>query len=276
MSGGSKQQYKQFTISSAQDACVVLGSIISGITLHLEKYKEYSLEAYALLESTKEEYVDAKLYDDINDKLLFRQHEMLKLTADHQSVSFSYIDLRPWLTKHKYISSNMPKEVGDILSELLDVRNWSFHNPQSLLVAAKDAAEKSIPEELKGMVQVLPQLNPIIIPKVTRYEMLMLVSLTSHTTRRIKQFERILEQMKEDYQEIYDSIANKPLLKTGKNLLKPKVRYVQQNIISRVSDYHSDIAQISMAIQKSKYDGSDEKFKSWVLRPGTSGRDEKK
>lgn len=44
------------------------------------------------------------------------------------------------------------------------------------------------------------------------------------------------------------------------------IQYVELNATSGLSDYHSDIAQISMAIQKSKYDGSDEKFNDWVVR----------
>lgn len=39
------------------------------------------------------------------------------------------------------------------------------------------------------------------------------------------------------------------------------------NSTAGLSDYSSDIAQISMAIQKSKYDGTDEKFRELVIRP---------
>lgn len=91
MSGGTKQQFKQFSITCAEDACLVLGMLISGISVNLEKYKEYASEAESLLESIQEEFVPAKEYDDVNDKLLYRQREILKFTADHQSSSFSYI-----------------------------------------------------------------------------------------------------------------------------------------------------------------------------------------
>lgn len=94
MSGGSKQQYKQFKIENVQDACIVLGRLISGVVVNLDKYIEYSLEADALLESINKEYISAKQYDDISDKLLYRQHQLLKLIADYQSSSFSYIGLR--------------------------------------------------------------------------------------------------------------------------------------------------------------------------------------
>lgn len=266
MSGGIKQQFKQFSITCAEDACLALGTLISGVSVNLEKYKEYASEAESLLESIQEEYVSAKEYDSVNDKLLYRQREILKFSADHQSSSFSYIELRRILEKNKYISSPISKEVAGILSELLDVRNWTFHNPQSLLVAAKEAAHKDIPDALKGIAQVTPQLNPVFIRKISRYELVMLASLTIHAQKRIEQFEKILTSMKADYQEIYDSIPNKPYLMSAHGF-SDRVQYVELNSTSGLSDYHSDIAQISMAIQKSKYDGTNEKFKEWVVRP---------
>jgi len=266
MSGGTKQQFKQFSIDCAEDACLALGMLISEVSVNLDKYKEYTLEAESLLESIQEESVPAKAYDDVNDKLLYRQREILKYSADHQSSSFSYKDLRNILEKNKYISSPLSEEVALILSEFLDVRNWTFHNPQSLMVAAKEVAQKDIPDELRGLVQVTPQLNPVIIRKIDRYELIMLASLTIHAHKRIEQFEKILKSMKADYQEIYDSIENKPLLLTAHGF-SDRVQYVEWKDTSGLSDYHSDIAQISMAIQKSRYDGTDEKFSECVVRP---------
>lgn len=267
MSGRIKQQFKQFIITCAEDACLALGMLISGVSVNLEKYKEYATEAELLLESLQEEFVPAKEYDDVNDKLLYRQREILKFTADHQSSSFSYIDLRKILEKHKYISSPLSEEVATILSELLDVRNWTFHNPQSLMVAAKEAAYKDIPDWLNGIAQVTPQLNPVFIRKIYQYESVMLASLTIHAQKRIEQFEKVLRSMKDDYQEIYDSIENRPFLMTTSGF-SGRVQYVELKATSALSDYHSDIAQISMAIQKSKYDGSNEKFNDWVVRLG--------
>ena len=265
MSGGSKQQFKQFTINSIKDACLALGMLISGEVVNLEKYKEYATEAELLLEKTDGEYVPAKEYESVNDKLLFRQREILKLTADHQSSSFSYIDLRKHLEKNKYLSSLLSQEVIDLLSEFLDIRNWSFHNPQSLMVAAKEAAEKGVPKELIGMAHITPQINPVIIQRIDKYEMVMLASLVIHSKRRIEQFEKLLASMKADYQELFDSIEDKPYIMTAQGL-SSEVQYLEVRTTASLSDHGSDIAQISMAIQKSKYDGSEEKFNEWIFR----------
>ena len=265
MSLNTKKQFKQFELNNIQDACLALGMLISGLMIHLEKYKEYSNEAEILLKNLNTEYILAKDYDNINDKLLYRQHEILSLSADHQSSSFSYISLRKILLKRGYLKTSLSDEMTMTLNELLDVRNWTFHTPQSLLVATKKAAEKNIPMELKEIVQVNPQLNPVIVVKVEKYEALMLVSLTMHTKKRIDQFESIINSMRADYQEMYDSIDNKPLLMTNYGL-SSEVQYVDKHIISRITGYQSDISQISMAIQKSKYDGSNQAFEDWVIR----------
>lgn len=265
MSSGSKHHFKQFSIDSVQDACIALGSLISGALVHYEKYKEYSNEANALLENCDTEYIAAKDYDDINDKLLYRQHEILKLSADHQSSSFSYKDLRKLLEKKSYILTPLSDEITEILNELLDVRNWTFHNAQSLMVAAKEAAEKNILPELKGITKIVPQLNPILIAKVERYELLMLASLTIHTKKRIEQFDAVIKSMKDDYQEMYSSIKDKSLLMASHSF-SDKVQYIERPITSQLVGYQSDIAQISMAIQKSKYDGTNQAFNDWVLR----------
>lgn len=267
MSNGTKQQYKQFNIDSISDACLTLGMLISGVIINLEKYKEYSAEAELLLENTDEEYIPAKAYNDINDKLLYRQREILKFLADHQSSSFSYINLRKLLEKKGYLARPLSAKMTKLLDEFLAVRNWTFHNPQSLMVAAEEVALKNIPDELKGIVQVLPQLNPVIVKKVDRYELIMLTSLTIHTKRRIEQFEENLVSMKSDYQEMYNSFENKLFVMTTEGL-SSEVQYTEMYIVSGLTDYSSDIAQISMAIQRSKYDGTDEKFGECVMRFG--------
>lgn len=265
MSAGSKKKLKQFTIDNIQDGCLALSMLITGVIVNLEKYKEYAEEAEQLLSNADSECIPAKTYDDINDKLLYRQREILKLCADHQNSSFAYIDLRKILEKQGYLTTSLSEEAAGILNELLDVRNWTFHNPQSLLVAAKEAAEKNIPDELKGIATIVPQLNPVLIRKIDAYDLLTLASLTIHTQRRISQFETILNCMKSDYQEMFNSIENKPLL-LGVNGFTSDIQYIDRHVVAHLDDYNSDVAQISMAIQKSKYDGSDELFNKWVVR----------
>lgn len=265
MSAGSKKKLKQFTIDNIQDGCLALSMLITGVIVNLEKYKEYAEEAEQLLSNADSECIPAKAYDDINDKLLYRQREILKLCADHQNSSFAYIDLRKILEKQGYLTTSLSEEAAGILNELLDVRNWTFHNPQSLLVAAKEAAEKNIPDELKGIATIVPQLNPVLIRKIDAYDLLTLASLTIHTQRRISQFETILNCMKSDYQEMFNSIKNKPLL-LGVNGFTSDIQYIDRHVVAHLDDYNSDVAQISMAIQKSKYDGSDELFNKWVVR----------
>ena len=265
MSAGSKKKFKQFSIDNIQDACLALSMLITGVIVNLEKYKEYAKEAKQLLSDADTERIPAKAYDDINDKLLYRQREILKFCADHQSSSLSYIDLRKSLQNHGYVTTPLSDEATKILSELLDIRNWTFHNPQSLLIAAKEAAEKNIPDELKGIAQIVPQLNPVLIRKTVSYDLVVLASLTIHTQIRIKQFETVLNCMKSDYQQMFNSIGDTSLL-LSVNGFTSEIQYIEQPVVAHLGDYSSDITQISMAIHKSKYDGSDEAYNKWVMR----------
>lgn len=260
-----KKQYKQYSINDAEHACSALSSLIVPVEVNLEKYKEYYQEAIELLINSEEDVIPAKEYENVYDKILHRQHELLKFIADYQSSSFSYINLRGVLIKGGYLKDELDEEKRTLLKEFLDIRNWTFHNPQSLLVARDEVAEKKIPEELKEFVKIVPQINPIIIKDIVGYTVEKLASFIYHLERRIQQFEMILSCMKKDYQELFDSLEIKPMIVSpGVDMFK--VQYCRQKVVSEIDDMDSDIAQISMAIQKSKYDGSDEKFSEWVIR----------
>lgn len=248
-----------------------LGSLIRGVVINLKKYKEYSLEVDDLLkkyidvmQSEQEVLISAKEYDDINDKLLYRQREILKFVADEQKSSFSYMNLRRFLLKKKFLTTSLKEEETKILNEFLNVRNWSFHNPQSMMVANSEVAQKRTSDMFQGMVRIKPQLNPLIISHTKNYDLNMLFLLSLHVERRINEFEAILEQMKNDYNEMYQKLDNKPLL-IFRDTLTQEVVFYEDFAISRFGDFSSDVIQLSMAIQKSKYDGSEEKYNQWVM-----------
>lgn len=269
MSVSSAKTFKKFSINNIQDACVVLASLIQGMIVNLEKYKVYAEEAEQLLLKTNSNTIPAKAYEDIKDKLLFRQHELLKLCADHQNDSLSYKSFRKTLEKKGYLKTPLSDETTRLLSDLLDIRNWTFHNPVSLLVADREVALKKMPESFKNTIEIAPQLNPVFVTRVDAYELDMLVSMTLHTQTRINQFQTILNCMKSDYQELFDSLENKPLLVTPNGFCSD-VQYVDYSVIAHIDDHSSDVAQISMAIQKSKYNGSDDSFNKYVLRRNKS------
>lgn len=273
MPKGSKQKYKQFTISSVEEGMVALGSLISKTIINLKKYKEYFTEVEALQDkyvslqekSSKEIYIPSNEYEDIKDKLLFRQRELLKILADEQSSSFSYKNLRKFLANKKYIERNSSTNINELLNEFLNLRNWSFHNPQSLLVAAKESVNKRLSKELTGFVKLEPQLNPVPIDIVTHYDLLMLMSLVIHVSRRITQFELVLENMKADYAEMNKKVVPQKMIMI-KGQITTDIVYQEVPRIDRFYDICGDITQISMAIQKSKYDGSDKSFNEWVIK----------
>jgi hypothetical protein len=277
MAKKNKKDFKQFNIDALEDGIYVLGTLISRVIVHLEKYKEYCTEASELArcycsqsgEGTTEVLIPAKVYDDINDKLLYRQREILKYTADHQKSSFSYIDLRQLLEKRGFLTRTLDEETKEILAELLDIRNWTFHNPQSLLTANQEVAEKSIPSSLKGVVKIEYPLNPLRIERVTNYDLTTMHSLLRHNEVRAKQFETVLTNMKLDYSSMYANSSKCGVVVgyggfsiSERGLWTPEIVYLDVPRVARLNDPGVDATLISMAIQKSKYDGTDAAFNS--------------
>lgn len=272
--GNSKKKYKQFPILNAEDGLSALGMLINGVAVNLRKYNEYSLEADELrnkyitasANENSEILIPEKEYNDINHKLLFCQREILKYASDHQDSSLSYISLRKLLVKNKLLASKLGEKMEKVLNDLLDLRNWSFHNPQSLMVANTEVAKKHIVKDIKKYVEIQPQLNPFIISYVDYYDLQILESLCFHTQVRKKQFEAVLKSMKSDYEEIYANNFPERILLFGPIATK-RVIFLEQPSTRRFGDHPGDVAQISMAIQKSKYDGSNKSFNQWAITP---------
>lgn len=253
MSKGKKQQYKQFTIRSLEDGCFVLKSLIVPVIVDLEKLKKYSNEAENL--RIYNGFIPAEAYEPIHDKVLYQQRELLRFIADHQPSSFSYVDVRQLFVKRKFLRRTLDEESRIILNELLDIRNWSFHNAQSMMVAQLEIAKKSIPEELSDIAEIKPLLNPVVIPVVKSYSNEMLEGFIYHNKIRIGQFEKILAEMKRDYEAMYADLSEEIFLTTTVEG-KREIQYINQEITNQ--DSHSagsNIASLSMAIQKGKYDG---------------------
>lgn len=257
MSKGSKKQYKQFAINTIEDACLVLKGLIIPVIIDIEKFKTYSDEAEQILEKYNlTTPIPANVYDSIHDKVLYQQRELLRFLADHQASSFSYIEVRKILVKKRFLKRELPLESSKILNELLDVRNWSFHNVQSMLTADLELAKKSIPEELKGIAEIRPVLNPVVIRKVKSYDWKMLEGFVTHNKFRGEQFEIILSEMKADYQELVNELPEESFVVTGMGLSK-NVLYIEQEIDSQnPNKAGKNIASLSMGIQKGKYDGT--------------------
>lgn len=265
MSKGTKQQYKQFSINTLEDACLVLKSLIIPVITDLDKFIRYASEAESLLQACDaHDTVSADEYESIHDKVLYQQREILRFVADHQSSSFSYIDIRSILAKKGFIKRALEPKSEEILNELLNVRNWTFHNVQSLLVADLEIAKRSILPEFAEMAEIKPLLNPVIIRRIESYSRKTLEGFAQHNKIRQQQFEIILDEMKKDYQELYKSLPYDNVVLTGFGA-SSEVQYLEQVIrVQDTANSVSNIAALSMGIQKGKYDGTDTAYQKII------------
>ena len=117
-----------------------------------------------------------------------------------------------------------------------------------MLVAEDEVALRRIPKQYKEYVKIVPQVNPVIIIDIVGYTVEKLASFIFHIERRIQQFETILSCMKNDYQELYDSLEIRPMIiSSGVDMFK--VQYCRQKNVAGIDDF-----------------GSDDKFYEWVIR----------
>lgn len=264
----ANNQFKQFAINDLSDALMALSTLILSSISNLDKFIEYSKEAMNICDQYNDaDTIPADVYESISDKILFRQRELLEYMADEAHDIFSYKTLRKYLLKKNYLTRNLDQETSEVLNELHTIRNWTFHNVQSRLVAEKEAMEKTVPSELVGIAKIEPQLNPIIVVKYKAYTKTMMESFIHHNLTRSAQFAIILDEMKRDYQDMYDQLSNlkiiavpgAELLVEGCESLTPVKTVIYEQVFG-IKGTESDVPNISMAIQKGKYDGTQESF----------------
>ncbi|HOV27757.1 MAG TPA: hypothetical protein PK566_15540 [Pseudobacteroides sp.] len=249
----SKKQYKQFKFEKKEDYIFVLFKLIIGVVSSLEKYKQYSLklekEVKPYLEKSNDsDFISAETYETYSHILHDISSDIIKQIADMQDSSMSYKFFRKIAEKKGSLVQlpNLDDKIVKEMNELLDVRNWSFHNPQSLLVAEKEMFDKSIHEELRKYLDWNHTFNPIKVIISTKYNICYLVSLYLHTTRRIDIFSEILDSMIRDYSSLLGKKASY------------EIHY--DNRIRPFMDSSTKQIQLSMAIQKGKYIGTKEEF----------------
>ena len=241
-----KKNYKNMNFNNKEDYLYALYGLIEYVYPLLEKYIRYNGQLGQYLEEImgkKQKYIDFDTCEEWKDKIQNVSHGLLKGFVDEASTGFSYIMFRKLMNKTKYKLSDIPRDVDEDLKELRDVRNWTFHLAQSDFVASKEVFDKSISPEFKKYI--VHQFNPIKISKYRVAETIMMASFYDHTAHRIKVYEKVFGLMKNDFE----------------ILLGEKIQIAEcMNDIYYFFDNDFATAQLSMAMQKKKYDGSDEQY----------------
>lgn len=273
----SKINYKIYPVKTNENALEILGdliiNVINNLNLHLkyhEELRELAIKYFNKADEVERESRNITIptdeYLNIKDKLLYRQMKLLLILADEQKTSFSYKNFRKFLKDKGFLTDNLPEKISNHLNELLKLRNWTFHNTQSNYTAKQEVAQKEAPP----FCEVRHIFNPLILLKYSYIDIKELMSYDNVLEYRENIYTSILEYMKKDYESIYKLI---PEYKSGYELIftpgGPKtikkdgpVQYIIKNI-DGTKDFmglSSKAVQLSMAIQKSQYDGSDEKY----------------
>ena len=249
-----KANYKNFNFNKKEDYLYGLYFVISTAYDGIKKYKRHikELSEYQIkIIQEKCEYIDSSIYQEWMDRHQNTMHLLLKCFVDNTSTGFSYVMFRQMIARSTYakLLPEQPETIKKDLEELRDVRNWTFHFAQSDIVANKEIFLQSVPQELRK--SVIYNLNPIVIEEYSKVSAVYIDSLRCAMERRLKVFTEIFEQMKIDYESV---------LGTEVSIVERPIKLLEYG--------HNDfaMAQLSMAMQKKQYDGSQESFEEITMK----------
>lgn len=257
------KKWKQYGLNNKEDYLYVLYTLISNVVSALDRYQIHykELDLYIYKNVKHDTSIDKYLYNPVDkytyhsfiEKIHDTSMSLIKYVADCQDSSISYLMFRKLIEKrtHEFGLSLIDTKIKEYLDDLRDLRNWIFHNPQSMLNAHKEMHTKGLPKELRETLKTEYRFNPIIIDEYEYFELENLISLMLHMKKRIEIFNKILVQMTKDFEELYGE-----KISIEYNYIKEPKKYM---------DYSYSVAQLSMAMQKSRYDGSQEEFERITL-----------
>lgn len=246
------RNYKNFPFNKKEDYLYAGNVLIACTYRALKRYKYYHSKLREELERmivNKIEYIDTSYYEEWEDKQKNVSHNLLTCFIDETSTGFSYVMFRKLVNRSEYKDAlnELDVETKGYLAELRDVRNWTFHFAQSDFVALKEVTYKGINEELQKYITFCG--TPIVLDFSPLISSAFMESLYQHMSMRIQIFDKLFGCMLGDYQ----------------NLLGQEVKIVEA--LATPIEYGGPefmTAQLSMAIQKKKYDGTEESFERAV------------
>lgn len=248
------RNYKNFPFNKKEDYLYAGNILIVRTYRALKKYKYYHGKLGEELErmiTNKIEYIDTSYYEEWEDKQKNVSHNLLTCFIDDTSTGFSYVMFRKLVNRSEYkdVLHELDAETKEYLEELRDVRNWTFHFAQSDFVAIKEVIYKGVNEELQQYITFRG--TPIVIDFPQLVSGKFMESLFLHMSKRIRVFDKLFDCMLMDYQ----------------NLLGQEVKIVEA-MASPIEYGGPDFmtAQLSMAMQKKRYDGTKESFER-VISP---------
>ncbi len=247
---GKGKNYKNLNFNCKEDYSYAANILIVRTYTNLKRYKSYRDELGKVLErliDSNTSYIDMDEYEEWEDKQKNVSHNLLTCFVDEASTGFSYVMLRKYLSRSEYgkLIKPLGEELEKHLKELRDVRNWTFHFAQSDFVAIKEVAYHGVSEELKEYIGF--RANPIIISTPKLVNVAFMESLYLHLDNRIKIFDKLFDSLIRDYQDLLGES-----IQIAETLESP-LEYGGKGFMT---------AQLSMAMQKKKYDGTPESFEA--------------
>lgn len=254
------KKYKVFELNSKEAYARYLNFLIRGVYINLNKYKRYLQELrefiYSYGEFEGDELVRIKKipyeeFEKIDDMIHNVAMNLIKDIGDSSGSSCSYFKFRTLIEKNKLKIEvvELSEEVKEALKDVNILRNWMFHNPESLINADIEIYKASFPKELRDYIKVGLNANPIHSYTYEYVSKEFAISLLMHTEKRSVLFDKVYKAMVKDYE-----------ILIGEKLIIKEERVP----VRELKGHDAQVVQLSMAIQKSQYKGDEAQLENAI------------
>lgn len=222
----SLKDLQEYKLETREDFAQYLKFIIQYIQSNLHLFRTY-LEELKIIVNNEQPTIPYRTYEDHRIKLGLLSLFLSNIFADHSTAGVSYKKCRKALNKKSdELSINiqpLPNEIGKLLNDFYNFRNWSAHVPESLI--------QSIIINKMIFHQPLQPSPMIDIETYSLYEFTWIVSLYRENERLYNDFRKVFSYVKKDYSRIIGSTMEVRLIKNN-DIPKPFDRYMMNNSIS--------------------------------------------
>ena len=194
---------KTFSLTTKEDYIFYLNEIISDLIQKRDRLETYCNEINLVLKNNPDsKFIQSELYEPTSDKICRLFQYIANIIGDDTKTAVSYKKYRRLLYKNRIsLTLNIPplsEEENKILNSFNQLRNWSLHIPESLLLQKKSFL--TIDDNF-----IFNNKSSIPLPIYDYFDIKYLEKLEEEAIQILNLSSVMLEKMKIDYSILTDS-----------------------------------------------------------------------
>lgn len=234
--------YKQFIMNTQDEYIIVFRFLLGDVYSLIKGYQKILSRELNKLEKLKQKKIlvlDIEEYSDTKTLISSYQDDLLMTLIDQQKSSYSYKSVRDRIKKKNLFNlKDFSQHINQEINELVDIRNWTFHNPQSNIYAQLESMKKQFNKDFQQYI-IANTTSYVKITNSKYVDIIFYEDMLNYYQKRLETFKKLFELMKIDFFDI-----------KGEEIILE-----EEYIDLPLSFDHPSVtaANISMAIQKGRY-----------------------